>query len=89
MYYKVSICSRGRKCSLCKENIPKDDKFFISYQYDKETMKFPLTENICLSCISKLVDSKFIKYLGELYTQLNSAKKKMLEREQYLKTVPF
>lgn len=72
MYFNIDVAKtkRGRICGLCNKHIQQGEKLFEMFNYDKETMKFPIKKNVCLQCANKLIMPEFLIYLRDLYNML-------------------
>lgn len=82
MYFKLGVSKRGKKCSSCNEVVPPKGKYFSFFQWDKEKMKFPINETICLKCASEINNNEFLVYLSKLLVALRNNQKAMNEIEK-------
>ena len=62
MKWELNIVKRGRKCNLCKQQIDKEKKCFVSIEWI-EGQKYPNKQNVCMPCAFKVSDQGFIDFL--------------------------
>jgi len=70
---------RGRICNLCNEHIRQGEFLFEMYNYNKDTMPYPIKRNVCLGCAINLTMPEFLTYLRDLYNML-VRNRKIVER---------
>jgi len=74
MYFKLAHSKRGCTCSMCKKSIEKGKKYFNYFQYDKNTMKYPINEKFCFECASEVSNPEFLRYVEKLIKTLYGLK---------------
>jgi len=55
MQVEIAIPKRGRKCSICSEQIEAGVKYLQTTEW-QVNVRYPITKNICFSCVDIQTD---------------------------------
>ena len=83
MYFKIETSKRGRKCSMCSEQIEASKHHFVYFDWDKTKMAYPVKDNICFGCADKITNKDFLDYIEQLARTLRMMRFKLKEQEEF------
>ena len=76
MQVEIAVPKRGRKCSICSEQIEAGVKYLLTTEW-QTGIKYPIKKNICFSCADTQISLiKGLKALIDKLIQLKVTKQK-------------